>query len=139
MTAMDEKTRESFLGDTKIAVLSTNTEEGPPFSVPIWFEWDGSRACFFTGVNSPKMQRMSIDPRVSLLVANPTGAPEQWVLIEGRVKITEGNAFDLAERLAHRYWDMEDPAHIKMVDEWRTSANSLRLLEILPTRIRSSK
>ena len=138
MTAMDKKTRENFLGDTKIAVLSTNTEEGPPFSVPIWFEWDGSRACFFTSAYSPKMERMATDSQVSLLVANPSGAPEQWVLIEGRVEITERNAFDLAERLAHRYWDMEDPAHIKMVEEWRASATSLRLLEILPTRIRSS-
>lgn len=135
---MDETTRENFLRATKIAVLSTNTEEGSPFSVPIWFEWDRSRACFFTSANSPKMGRMSADPQVSLLVANPSGAPEQWVLIEGRVEITDRNAFDLAERLAHRYWDMKEPAHIEMVDEWRRSANNLRFLEILPKRIRSS-
>ena len=138
MAAMSDAARDAFLEDAKIAVLSTASPDGAPLSVPIWFEWDGARARFFTSIDSPKMRRIATDPRASLLVANPTGEPEQWVLIEGRIEVTEGDAFDLAERLAHRYWDMDDAAHARTVEDWRVTAASWRLLEIVPTRIRSS-
>jgi len=137
MAPMSDAARDVFLAEPMIAVLSTTPPDGPSLSVPIWFEWDGSRASFFTDADSPKMRRISADPRVSLLVANPTGEPEAWVLIEGRVEVTEGSAIDLAERLAHRYWDMDDAAHAQTVEEWRAAGDSWRLLQIVPTKIRS--
>lgn len=138
MAAMTDAARDAFLAEPKIAVFSTAAPDGAPLSVPIWFEWDGSRARFFTGVDSPKMRRIARDPRASLLVANPTGEPEEWVLIEGNVEIADGSPFELAERLAHRYWDMDDPAHVKAVAAWRAAEGTWRLMEIVPTRIRSS-
>ncbi len=138
MAAMTDAARDAFLAEPKIAALSTTSSDGPPLSVPIWFEWAGDRARFFTSVDSPKMRRIGRDPRVSLLVANPAGAPEQWVLIEGSVEVHDDGAFDLAERLAHGYWDMDDAAHAQTVADWRATSDSWRLLEIVPTRIRSS-
>jgi PPOX class probable F420-dependent enzyme len=137
MAFMSEAARDAFLAEPKIAVLSTTPPDGPSLPVPLWFEWDGVHASFFTNVDSPKMRRITADPRVSLLVANPTGDPEAWVLIEGRAEVTEKSASDLAERLAHRYWDMDDAAHAQTVEEWRAAGDSLRLLQIVPTRIRS--
>lgn len=138
MPAMNEAERNAFLADARIAVLATNAEAGAPLAVPIWFEWDGSVARFFTGATSPKMRRIDANPLVSLLVANPAGEPEAWVLLEGTVAVSENGAFELAERLAHRYWDMTDAAHIKTVEDWRAGAAGFRLLEIKPSRIRSS-
>ncbi len=138
MAAMSDEARDEFLAEAKVAVLATSAENGPPLAVPVWFEWVGGRARFFTGTDSPKMKRIARDPNVSLLVANPAGEPEAWVLIQGATEVSEDGAFDLAERLAHRYWDMSDAGHIETVEGWRAGASTLRLLEIVPSRIRSS-
>lgn len=138
MTSMSDGARDAFLAEPKIAVLCTPSADGAPFAVPIWFEWTEGRARFFTTSGSPKVRRLAADPTVSLLVANPTGQPEAWVLIEGRAETRSEGAWDLAERLAHRYWDMTDAGHAKTVEEWRAGADSLLLVEIEPTRIRSS-
>ena len=138
MAAMSEAARAAFLAEAKVAVLATSAEDGPPLAVPVWFEWDDGRARFFTGVQSPKMRRIARDPRVSLLVANPAGEPEQWVLIEGTAVVSSAGAFELAERLAHRYWEMDDAGHAQTVADWRAGAASLRVVTIEPTRVRSS-
>jgi nitroimidazol reductase NimA-like FMN-containing flavoprotein (pyridoxamine 5'-phosphate oxidase superfamily) len=118
-------------------VLSTLSDEGTPVSIPIWFEWDGQYARVFSVTNSPKIRRIEKNPAASLLVANPTGEPEAWVLIEGVISIESGGAFDLAKRLALRYWDLANPAHSKTVEDWRATADTLRVLELVPTRMRS--
>ena len=137
MAPMSAEARDEFLSHPKIAVLSTSVPDGAPLSVPIWFEWDGERARFFSSVSSPKMRRIEANPLVSLLVANPAGEPERWVLIEGTVEVSSDGAFDLAERLAHRYWDMANAGHAQTVQDWRDGADGLRLVEIVPSRIRS--
>ena len=135
--SMSDEARDTFLVEARIAVLSTPTPEGPPLSVPIWFEWADDKVRFFTTAGSPKVRRLAADPTVSLLVANPTGQAEAWVLIEGRAETRSEGGWDLAERLAHRYWDMTDAGHAATVEEWRAGADSLLLIEIEPTRIRS--
>lgn len=137
MAAMTDAARDEFLSDAKIAILGTAEPAGPPLSVPIWFEWVNGRARFFSSVDSPKMRRIARDPRASLLVANPAGEPEAWVLIQGTVEVSEDGAFELAERLAQRYWDMSDASHAQTVEDWRAAGATLRVLEIVPSRIRS--
>jgi PPOX class probable F420-dependent enzyme len=137
LMSMSDEARDAFLAEPKIAVLATPSIDGPPLAVPIWFEWTEGRARFFTTSGSPKVRRLAADPTVSLLVANPTGQPEAWVLIEGRAETRSDGAWELAERLADRYWDMADAGHLATVEEWRVAADSLLLVEIEPTRIRS--
>jgi PPOX class probable F420-dependent enzyme len=134
---MSDTARDEFLADAKIAILATPAD-GPPLAVPVWFEWSDGRARFFSSASSPKMKRLARDPRASLLVANPAGEPERWVLIQGAVEVSEDGGFDLAERLAHRYWDMSDAGHAQTVEDWRGAAATLRVLEIVPGQIRSS-
>jgi PPOX class probable F420-dependent enzyme len=138
MPAMTPEQRDAFLAEPRVAIISTNGTDGPPLSVPVWFEWDGTRARLFTGAGSPKLRRIARDPAIALLVANPTGQPEAWVLLQGPATVSDEGAFDLAERLAHRYWDMADPAHVETVEGWRAAAPTLRVVELAPTRIRSS-
>jgi len=137
MATMTETQRNAFLREPRVAVLSTLSDEGTPVSIPIWFEWDGQHARVFSGTSSPKMRRIEKNPAASLLVANPTGEPEAWVSIEGAISIEPDGAFDLAERLALRYWGLANPTHAKTVEDWRATADTLRVLEIVPTRIRS--
>jgi len=137
MAKMSDEQRDEFLNEPKIAVLSTISAGGSPVSIPIWFEWDGEHARVFTGIDSPKIKRLQANPTASLLVANPTGEPEAWVLIEGAISVENEGGFELAERLAKRYWNLSNPAHQQTVDDWRATADTLRVLELVPTRVRS--
>lgn len=137
MTKITDEARDAFLAETRIGILSTAGEDGWPISVPVWFEWDGSHARVFTSASSPKVSRLERDPRVSLLVVNNVGEQEYWVAIDGEVEVREEGAAELAKRLADRYWDMTDEEHRKTVDMWAAEGATLRLLEIVPTRIRT--
>ncbi len=134
---MSDEAREAFLAETRLGVLSTLRDDGAPISVPVWFEWDGSRARMFTTASSRKVERLARDARASLLVAARIDEPEAWVAIDGRIEILEEGAADLAERLAERYWDMDDPDKRATVDTWRRAAAMLRVLELIPAAVRS--
>ncbi len=137
MTKMSDEAREAFLAETRLGVLSTLRDDGAPISVPVWFEWDGSHARMFTTAGSRKIERLAQDARASLLVAARIDEPEAWVAIDGRIDVLEEGAADLAERLAERYWDMDDPAKRATVDMWRRAAAMLHVLELIPTAVRS--
>jgi hypothetical protein len=59
-----------------------------------------------------------------------------WVAFDGRATITRDGAFELAERLARRYWDMADPEEQTTVESWRKTSAGLRVIEIIPTSVR---
>ena len=134
---MTVQERDAFLREPRLGVLSSLGASGAPVAVPLWFEWDGAVARFFTSALSPKVKRLEADPRVSLLVANPAGEDEAWVAIDGRVELHEDGAIELAERLAERYWDTSTPNHRETLELWRRAAAVMRRVEIHPTRIRS--
>ncbi len=91
----------------------------------------------FTGESSPKIKRLQRDTRASLVVASALGEKEEWVSIEGTVTIHPEGGIELAERLAKRYWDLSQPARAETLQTWRDAASTLRLLELIPSRIRS--
>jgi PPOX class probable F420-dependent enzyme len=129
--------RDAFLQETRIGILTTMAADGAPVSVPVWYQWDGATARVFSSKTSAKIRRLARDPRASLLVTNAVGEPEFWVAIDGTMAIRPDGAIKLAERLAERYWDMNDAGHRKSVDGWRKNASSLVVLELTPTRIRT--
>ena len=137
MPTTPDEVRDAFLAETRIGILTTLDGSGWPISVPVWFEWDGSRARLFTTATSRKMRRLKADPRTSLLISNEVGQPEYWVAIDGEVEILKDGAAELAARLADRYWDMSDEEHRKTVDMWVEDSATLRLLEITPTNVRT--
>jgi PPOX class probable F420-dependent enzyme len=139
MARMTDAEREAFLAMPRIGMFSTIAEDGAPVTVPVWFEWDGRAVRVFSGATSGKMRRLERDPRASLLVANSVGEPEQWVAFDGVVKISTDGAIELAERLAQRYWDMNDAGHRRELESWRAAAAGLRVLELVPARVRTSK
>jgi PPOX class probable F420-dependent enzyme len=137
MASMSKEAREALLSQPQVGILATLGEDGAPIAVPIWFEWDGKCARMFTSGMSPKVRRLQKDPRASLLVARPAGEPEEWVAVDGTVEIHEEGALQLAERLAERYWDLSDEGHKATLELWRKASQTLRLIELKPTRIRS--
>ncbi|MFK0251389.1 pyridoxamine 5'-phosphate oxidase family protein [Amycolatopsis azurea] len=79
---------------------------------PVWFEaTDDGAIQLFTPSDSPKVRKLSADPRASIVVAAPVGERERWVSVAGSAAVEPDGAHELAARLAERYWDLEDPAH----------------------------
>lgn len=139
MAKMTDSERDAFLATTRLGMLTTLRGGGAPITVPVWFEWDGRAARLFSDATSKKITRLQRDPRASLVATNSVGEPEAWVAFDGEVTIRSDGAFELAERLAHRYWDMGDAAHSATVESWRAAAAHLRVLELTPATIRTSK
>lgn len=136
MQQMTESQRDAFLQGYRYGIFTTNGGDGIPMPIPLWFEWDGARARFFSGARAPKLRRIQADPRVALLASNNPDEPEQWVLIKGRASVVEGDAYALAQRLAARYWDLSDSAHAKTLKSWENE--SWAIVEIEPDEILSS-
>lgn len=132
MAEMTPDELDTFLRETRIAKLAYLQASGAPTIVPVWFEWDGSVARVFTSRDSPKMRRLTTDPRVALSVEEPVGVPERWVTIEGLVSVSNEGVAELIGRLANRYYEPEKAAEV--VDVW--PAGSV-VLTITPERIRS--
>ncbi|MGC7096224.1 pyridoxamine 5'-phosphate oxidase family protein [Amycolatopsis lurida] len=83
----------------------------PPQPRPVWFEaTDEGTIELFTETGALKVRRLRRDPRASLVVAAPIGERERWVSVAGRTTLEPDGAYDLAKRLAVRYWDLDDAA-----------------------------
>ena len=136
MPKMDAAERERFLARTRLGILSSNRKDGRPLSVPVWFDWDGRTVRMFAAKDSPKVRRLTADPRVSLLAVNHLDEPEGWVAFDGEVTIGDGD-FALVEKLAERYWDLELPVPRDTLAAWRAAKDAFCFLEFEPTEIRS--
>ncbi len=137
MARMSDAEREAFLTVNRYGILSTLREDGSPIAIPVWFDWDGSSVKMFTNDGSPKLRRLANDARASVLVANNVDEKEKWVAFDGSVTVSDKGGFELAEKLARRYWDLEDPTRAAALESWRAVASGWRLLELVPDRVRS--
>lgn len=135
MVDMASTQRDAFLKEPRIGMLTTVQPGGGPFTVPIWYEWDGERARIFTHRASPKVARIRADERVCLAVAEPAGVAEAWVSMEGSARIEEEGGFALAQRLAPRYYTAEQAA--RALAGWQEMAAEWVVIVITPRRIRS--
>jgi hypothetical protein len=55
------------------------------------------------------------------------------------VTIERDGGYELAEKLAKRYWgDLSQPERKQTMDEWRELADTWRVLELAPEAIRTS-
>lgn len=135
MPEMTAEQREAFLRETRIAKLATLNADGSPTMVPVWFEWDGRTASLFTGRTSPKIRRIERDPRVALSVEEGVGVTEAWITIEGTASVEQFGGYELAERLAQRYY--EEPRRSEALAQWKQARDEFVVVRITPTRVRT--
>lgn len=134
MAAMTAQAIDAFLAQARIAKLSYLRGDGSPTVIPIWFEWDGKEARVFTSRGSAKLKHISRDPRVALSVETATGETEAWVTIEGDA-IVEGGGWELAQRLAARYYSAEKSA--STLESWEANSSDWVTIRIAPRHVRS--
>ena len=137
MATMNNGAWDEFLAKTRYGILTMLRSDGSPISVPVWFEWDGHTVRLFTESTAPKVKRIKNDPRVSLLITNELSEPETWIAFDGSATIKQEGGFELAERLAAKYWDLSDPELKQTLESWRAAADDFFLIELVPDRIRS--
>ena len=137
MGQMSEPDRDAFLAVNRYGILSTLRRDGSPIAIPVWFDWDGSSVRMFTNSGSPKLRRLANDARASVLVTNHIDEKEKWVAFDGTVAVSDEGGFDLAEKLAQRYWDLDDPNRASALQNWRAMESEWRLLEMVPDNVRT--
>ncbi len=84
-------------------VLSTMMQDGQPQSSLVWVDYDGTHILINTALERQKCRNMQADPRVTLLVVDPSKT-DLWIEVRGRVaEITTNGAITHADMLAQRY------------------------------------
>lgn len=125
---------DEFLAKARIATLVTLDRNGLPVPVPVWFEWDGQRARMFAFGSSAKIRRARADPRGWLLVHAEAGEPEDWIRLQGELTVSPGG-WEVARRLAPRYWDVSTPDAQRSLAQWEAEAANLVAVELTPVTV----
>lgn len=137
-TSDDE--RDAFLATPRLGILISARRDGRPIGVPVWFEWTGTAVNMFAAIDSVKVRRLRRDPRASLLVTNRVDEREAWIAFDGDVSIDPDAGVDLAVRLAHRYWDLDDPLRRAELDAWQQAPpEAFCQLTLTPSEIRTGR
>ncbi len=90
-----------------VASLSTLMPDGSPQVTPVWFDYDGSNIRINSAKGRVKDKNMRRDPRVAIVIAEPTN-PYRYLEIRGRVEtIDESGADTHIDSLAKRYMDLD--------------------------------
>lgn len=122
----------SFLQQPHSGVLATLRQDGRPYTIPLWFLWEGEidddahpvrnppRGHFWlTGTLSRVWCRQLInDPRMSFCIES-SGPPAQHVGIDGTAEALTLPDFDIwpvSRKLAEKYVGRRDPANADAVD-----------------------
>ena len=93
-----------LLDETRaFAFLATTMSDGSPQVTPIWFNTDGDYILINSARNRVKDKNIRADPRVAILIYDPTD-PYRYLQIRGEiVQITESGAKDHIDFLAGKY------------------------------------
>lgn len=86
---------EAFLAEPRNVIVVGIRRDGRPHATPNWFWWDGERFYVSTTRTRVKYRIFRRDPRVELVLDDPTGF--RCVLVSGQVEILE----DVEAELPH--------------------------------------
>ena len=95
-----------LLESDAIVYLTTINEDGSPHVTAAWGGIDGEEVVFGTLFDQRKLRNIRRDPRVVVSVegnqVHPPGLKE-YLVLEGRARVTEGGAPQLLQELADSY------------------------------------
>jgi PPOX class probable F420-dependent enzyme len=133
MPSMTQKEIKSFLGGRHLARLATVRENGAPFVVPVWFDWDGAHFYVVGRQTASWVKNIQYEPRIALLVDElDPNSPK--VVVEGKAKIIGDKLEDwiqIGRRMVKKYYgsDAGDSYLEGSIDQPRFT------IRIIPRRI----
>jgi len=111
MASLTEAQR-AFIHETKYTgVLTTLRPDGSPHTTVVWLDVEGDDVIFNTAQGRAKERHTRNDPRVSMIVVDPSN-PFKWVSITGRVTLETEGGRAMIDRLSQKYEGKNYP------DEW---------------------
>ena len=155
MFEMRSEVLRDFLDRPLPAVLSTLRRDGSPYTIPLWYLWEGDvpdnvhpsrnppsgHAWFLGGETSTWVRHLQHDPRMSLCI-DAEGPPALHVGIDGTAEMLSEAAADpwpIMRRLVERYVGRSDPANDEAVEQYMESTRSMTpiLFRVTPNRWRA--
>ena len=104
-----------------VGVLTTLRADGSPHSTVVWVDVEDGVVSFNTEEGRAKVRHVDDDPRVSLLVLDPSD-PYKWVSITGTTDVTTEGARAQIDKLAKKYlgkdeypWPNPDKRRLKVL------------------------
>ncbi len=133
---MDDATTEEFLAQPHVGVVASLRRDGRPYTVPVWFHWDGEHI-WLTGTDSRVWCRqLMADPRISLCV-EALAPVAGHVGIDGTARVIGRDEMDIwpiSQLLAEKYVGRGDPTNNKAVEAFVANMQTepRLLIEVTP-------
>jgi PPOX class probable F420-dependent enzyme len=127
----------ALLREPIVARLATIDDDGYPYVVPVWTEWDGTAMWLVARARAAYAAHLTARPKVALSIVRPDDADVR-VLILGRAEVVagpgplDGEMEAVARRMARRYEGADGDRYI---DDSRSRPRLL--VRIAPDRIQS--
>ena len=102
---MTEDDISTFLAEPHVGVLATLRRDGLPYTVPVWFEWDGTAAWISGTYERVWCKQLMVDPRASLCVEAMAPAAGH-IGMDGTVtvhELPEVDIWPMSARLVDKY------------------------------------
>ena len=129
MATLDQKQKQ-FLENPYVGIATTLRADGSPHSTVVWVDVDDRGVSFNTATGRAKERHLREDPRVSLLVLDPSDV-YKWVAVSGRAELTIEGADPQIDRLAKKYLGKDEYP-------WRSPDQQRISVRISPEQIDSS-
>ncbi|MBI4492391.1 MAG: helix-turn-helix domain-containing protein [Chloroflexi bacterium] len=131
---MSPAERQAFLDGPWLATLACLKENGYPYSVPVWYQWQEGRFWVVPRARAEWARYLELNPRVSLAIGEPV-PPLRRALVEGRAEPLDGpQSADRAARLvalmAARYLGPAAPAYLEA-----TASQARRVFALVPEKL----
>jgi PPOX class probable F420-dependent enzyme len=130
MAKLTEKQKE-FLKNPYVGTVTTLRDDGSPHSTVVWVDdVENGAVSFNTAYGRLKPSNLEHDPRVSLLVIDPSDT-YKWIALDGTAELTTEGADAQIDRLAKKYLG-KDEYPFRKPEEQRVT------VRITPRRVDSS-
>jgi PPOX class probable F420-dependent enzyme len=96
----------ALLDSAAIAQLITINADGSPQVSGVWVGLEGDELVVASLPKRIKVRNVERDPRVVLVVQSPTKSArglDEYLVVHGTARVTEGGAPELLQHLAHTY------------------------------------
>jgi PPOX class probable F420-dependent enzyme len=96
----------AFLEQPYVGVVTTLSRDGSPQSTVVWVDVDDEGVSFNTAHGRVKPRNLARDPRLSLVVVDPTD-PYAWIRVDGTGTLVDEGAEEQIDRLSKKYTGRE--------------------------------